>query len=162
MIEELAKELDAADSAGNGSMETAVLTKSNDWVSFNIYLDQNNPSNQFSTVFFFTSLPQSQHKVLKTFFGNSIERLEPVPTSNYNSVKEFMNDGDNSFDLFTKFPKLAGLFIKYNTGIPSSGPCESLFSVARYCLQYNRLSISNTSFEAQLLLKVNKFTKKNE
>lgn len=47
--------------------------------------------------------------------------------------------------------------------MPSSSPCESLFSIARKCLDYTRNKTKNVHFEAQLLAKTNKFkrNKKN-
>lgn len=66
--------------------------------------------------------------------------------------------GENIYlNIFDKYNELSDMFIKYNTALPASAACRALFSIARSCLDYNRLNLSNEKFEAQLLLNVNIF-----
>ncbi|XP_064468391.1 uncharacterized protein LOC135379067 [Ornithodoros turicata] len=54
------------------------------------------------------------------------------------------------------FPLIKDMFIKFNTGIPSSAPVERLFSVGRDTFGLKRGKLTDENFEKQLLLKCNK------
>lgn len=74
-------------------------------------------------------------------------------------IHQFLSDPNINLQIYVKYNKLKDIFIKYNTALPSSAPSECLFSTARKCLDYCRTRISDQHFEAQLLVKANKFKK---
>lgn len=63
-------------------------------------------------------------------------------------------------DILKRHEVVRKLFVKYNTAVPSSTPCVSLFSTARKTLHYSRVYLKDNHFEGQLLLKRNSFNKK--
>lgn len=94
---------------------------------------------------------------LDNFFGEYIQpRTGQAPSIDL--VHKYLEFTDKSIESLKKFPEIGKLFIKYNTPIMSSAACESLFSVAKYVFSSNRVNLSDTAFEAQLMLKLNNFT----
>lgn len=91
-------------------------------------------------------------------FEGEIKRNENSNPERY--IQQYLSDERIGFDIFLKYKNLKELFIKYNTSLPSSAPSECLFSMARKCFNYSRTKLTDENFEAQILLKVNKFKKK--
>ena len=71
-------------------------------------------------------------------------------------VLQFLDDKSMSFDTLKRYPRVAKLFKKFNSPIPSSAPVERLFSFANMILQARRGGLSDKNFENLLMLKANK------
>lgn len=54
------------------------------------------------------------------------------------------------------WPQLKALFVEMNTPLPASAACERLFSAAGLIFTPRRACIGDSTFEDQLLLKLNK------
>lgn len=72
-------------------------------------------------------------------------------------VHKFLASPITTFEIFDIFPEIGKLFVKYNTPLCSSAPCERLFSLAKLVLSALRCRLLDQNFEIQLLLKTNLF-----
>lgn len=102
-------------------------------------------------------------KILNDFFETK-ELVAPKSKSSSSSmltpkqiINSYLMSGDQMINSLKSFPLLINLFKKYNTSIPSSAPCERLFSTAKHILTPYRCRITDENFECRLLLKTNKF-----
>lgn len=95
-------------------------------------------------------------KALSRFFGADLQSDSNSARTPLQILADFSADPEKNLCIFKKYPELGDLFRKYNTAIPSSAPCERLFSIAKHCLQLSRLRILDKHFEAQLLVHVAK------
>ena len=86
------------------------------------------------------------------FFSSMAKRSSTKVTSELDSYLGMANE-DKS--IFNSLPKLKKLFIKLNTPLPASAACERLFSCAGLIFSPKRANIGSSSFENQLLLKLN-------
>lgn len=91
-------------------------------------------------------------------FGGSAS-LKQVSSANAEAVfHKYLACPSTSFDIFESFPEIGKLFIRYNTPLCSSAPCERLFSIAKRILTVIRSRLlQHKNFEFQLLLKANLF-----
>lgn len=73
-----------------------------------------------------------------------------------NELNLFFIDTDQSLDMLHKYPRVKEVFIRFNTGIPSSAPVERLFSIGPLILTARRNRLKAQLFEILLLLKIYK------
>jgi hypothetical protein len=65
-------------------------------------------------------------------------------------------DQDKNLESLHKYPLIKSLFLRYNTGIPSSAPVERLFSVVPLILTARRNRLTDEVFETLLILEIHK------
>ena len=107
-------------------------------------------------------------KVLKSFFKKSSKDFDSTKSSDEEEtegaieietasemIHRYFLIKDRSIESLKQFPAVGELFIRYNTSLVSSAPCERLFSAAKAVLSMGRTALCPLSFEAQLLLNVN-------
>ena len=87
------------------------------------------------------------------FFSSMAKRSSTKVTSELDCYLGMTSEEDIS--TFNSLPKLKKLFIKLNTPLPASAACERLFSTAGLIFSPKRANIGSSSFENQLLLKLN-------
>lgn len=68
----------------------------------------------------------------------------------------YLADERKSLDTLHKFPLVKEVFLKFNTGIPSSAPVERLFSLGGQIMTPRRNRLSDEHFEMLVLLRANK------
>jgi hypothetical protein len=71
-------------------------------------------------------------------------------------LDQFLADGNHELTSLSKFPKIREVFLKYNSGLPSSAPVERLFSLGGLVMTPRRSRLSDAHFEKLLLLRANK------
>lgn len=103
-------------------------------------------------------------KVLSDFFlekdvTNTISKESTSALTAKQIINAFLMSDDDTIESYKSFPLLTNIFLKYNTAIPSSAPCERLFSAAKHILTPFRCSLTDENFESRLLLKTNTFKK---
>jgi len=71
-------------------------------------------------------------------------------------VDMYLADESKHITSLNKFPLVKEVFIRFNSGLPSSAPVERLFSSGGQILTPRRSRLSDEHFEILLLLKANK------
>ena len=102
-----------------------------------------------------SSEEQSEMESDDEFFGFS----RAQSASNIGLQQEcdmYLSDESKTVDILKKFPTVKEVFLRYNTGIPSSAPVERLFSAGGQILTPRRSKLSDDHFEMLLLLRANK------
>ena len=97
-----------------------------------------------------SSEEQSEMETDDKFFGFS----RAQSASNISLQQEcdmYLSDESKTIDILKKFPTVKEVFLRYNTGIPSSAPVERLFSAGGQILTPRRSKLSDEHF-AMLLL----------
>ena len=87
------------------------------------------------------------------FFSSMAKRPSTKVTSELDCYLGMTSEEDIS--AFNSHSKLKKLFIKLNTPLPASAACERLFNTAGLIFSPKRANIGSSSFENQLLLKLN-------
>ena len=80
------------------------------------------------------------------------QRASPV----VNELDLYLVDPDKSLESLHKYPRIKALFLRFNTGLPSSAHVERLFSAGPLILTARRNRLSDEFFEMLLILKVHK------
>ena len=98
---------------------------------------------------------QVEEEVVRThaFFVFSCNGPE---VSQFQEPRQYLESPEKELSMLHRFPNVKKLFIKYNSGLPSSAPVERLFSMSKHILTQSRNRLSDNTFEQLLLLKVNK------
>lgn len=68
----------------------------------------------------------------------------------------YLEDPSKDINSLSKYPLIYGLFVRFNTDLPSSAPVERLFSAGGLILTPRRNKLSDATFEKLLMLKTNK------
>jgi len=68
---------------------------------------------------------------------------------------QFLGDSKKDLEMLSRYPVVKKLFVKHNAVLPSSVPVERLFSFAGMITRPHQRSLSDKTFEQQLLLKAN-------
>ncbi|XP_064487125.1 uncharacterized protein LOC135399240 [Ornithodoros turicata] len=80
-----------------------------------------------------------------------------VDEANVLELESFLSlPRDAALSTVVNFPGIKELFVKYNTGLPSSASVERMFSVAGDVLVRKRGRLSDANIEKQLLLNINR------
>ncbi|XP_042147346.1 zinc finger BED domain-containing protein 4-like [Ixodes scapularis] len=82
---------------------------------------------------------------------------QALPSST--EVQQWVSDPATDLTGLSRFPMIKRIFIRLNTGIPSSAPAERLFSKGRDVFAIKRGKLSDDNFEKQLILSYNKYCK---
>ncbi|CAL9691779.1 unnamed protein product [Knipowitschia caucasica] len=78
-------------------------------------------------------------------------------TTVQNEVDMFLHSSETKLvSAFQNLPLMKKIFLKYNTGVPSSAASERLFSVGSDIFRPKRNRLSDSNFEKLLLCRVNK------
>ncbi|KAK0048479.1 hypothetical protein Bpfe_022094 [Biomphalaria pfeifferi] len=93
------------------------------------------------------------------FFSFESGHTPPTEIISDMEILQYFDDKSTSLEILHKYPTVKKLFLKYNTGIPSSAPVERLFSYAGMVLNKKRACMTDENFQQQLLLKANHFAK---
>lgn len=86
------------------------------------------------------------------FFGKRERKTDSAETE----VKRFLADESDDITTVLAYKRIKKIFLRVNVIMPTSAPSERLFSGGRNIMRYNRMRMSDKSFETQLLLSVNK------
>lgn len=89
------------------------------------------------------------------FFSFESGHTPPTEIISDMEILQYFDDKSTSLEILHKYPTVKKLFLKYNTGIPSSAPVERLFSYAGMVLNKKRACMTDENFQQQLLLKAN-------
>jgi hypothetical protein len=84
------------------------------------------------------------------------EETSAVDKSIETELDLYLADSSKNVNSLKSFPRVLTVFLKYNTGLPSSAPVERLFSLGGQILTPRRNRLSDEHFESQLLLRANK------
>ena len=95
---------------------------------------------------------QPQASSREGFFGKRERKTDTAETE----VKRFLADDSDDITTILAYKRIKKIFLKANVVMPTSAPSERLFSGGRNIMRYNRMKMSDKSFEMQLLLSVNK------
>lgn len=91
--------------------------------------------------------------------GNRRDRSRSSPKSRAQHIVSMWLEGRASASLndevFNNEPSLIDLFLKFNTGMPSSAPVERLFSLGRDIARAKRNRLADTTFNILMFLKGN-------
>ena len=90
-------------------------------------------------------------KAFTVFSENRNESLTDDDDSAAEEDEEFDEEDQDEAVVFD-----GGIFIRYNTTLPSSAPVERLLSVASIVLSKRRNRLNDNLFESLLLMKINK------
>jgi len=96
---------------------------------------------------------QSSDETDDEFFA--FTSLAPARNDVNQELDLYLSDDCKQLDSLNRFPAVKLLFLKYNTGIPSSAPVERLFSARGQIMTSRRSRLSDEHFEMLLLLKLN-------
>lgn len=84
------------------------------------------------------------------------ERPNTLTSCAQQDLEQFLLNSSTDIQMLNVFPTIKTLFIKYNTGIPTSASVERVFSIGGIVLRAMRGKLGDETFEKQLLLKMNK------
>lgn len=73
----------------------------------------------------------------------------------YNELACYLSSSISDVVMLKQFPNIKDLFIKLNTPLPSSAPCERLFSVGGLVFNDKMGRMSDSLIEEKVLLKMN-------
>lgn len=76
--------------------------------------------------------------------------------STQEELYRFLKSNNCSVNMLNDYTTIKKLFIKYNTGLPSSASVERMFSVGGSIMTPERGRLKDDMFEYQMLLKINK------
>ncbi len=70
-------------------------------------------------------------------------------------MNRFLADSSEEIKSILGYKRVREVFLKSNVMLPSSASCERLFSKGKHMFRRNRHSMTDNSFEMQLLLNIN-------
>ena len=90
--------------------------------------------------------------------GDAVFSFFPKKKDKVDEVEAFQRapSGESLEVSFRNLPKLREVFIRYNTGVPSSAASERLFSVGKDAFTAKRNRLSDINFERLLLCRINR------
>jgi len=102
-----------------------------------------------------SALTESQQETDDFFSFDNDTTVPQIQSLDMECIK-FLEDESTAINVLHQYPTIKKMFLKYNTAIPSSAPDERLFVYAGIVLNKKRSSMTDVTFEQQLLLKANR------
>ena len=87
----------------------------------------------------------------------SEKRRASSQTTEIDEVTEYLKDTSEDIQSLNKYPHIRQLFLRYNTGLPSSAAVERLFSLGGRIFAPLRTRMSSSHFEMMMFMRVGKY-----
>jgi hypothetical protein len=90
---------------------------------------------------------------LSRFFKFPSQQMSVQPVENAIELEalQYLQNPDETLNIFERYPTIRKMFIKYNTPLPSSAPVERLFSYSGMILTPKRRRTNDETFEELVL-----------
>ena len=101
----------------------------------------------------FTAAKPSTSRFFK--FPSQQATVQPIENAIELEALQYLQNPDETLQIFDRYPTIKKIFIKFNTPLPSSAPVERLFSYSGMILSPKRRRTQGEIFEQLVLLKYN-------